>query len=342
MTPGRAPLAASVVAVAIVLVVSLGPFGSWPVYAWAAGFVVLSGWWWLPALVRKSSMSALLALGTVAIAGGSILAGGPGAVAGLVTILALAPSGLSVGTALYQRPQACLWAAGAIGAVQWPLILLQITNPASILDRVAADTSGLTGSQIQSVAHGLRPVGTFVSPGLLAVSLLAGMALAARARAATPAAWLPVILAAGHAGALLATGSRAAILAAVVGSVVVLRATRVAIAMAVVGLIVVLAGPAASSRVGIETRLEILRQAWHTMADHRVFGVGWGQTPEHVSTVADGRIYHLHLLPVHMLFEFRHSRVDRDNAWVHLVVRRKPPYPPSTFSPPAARRRRHP
>ena len=32
-------------------------------------------------------------------------------------------------------------------------------------------------------------------------------------------------------------------------------------------------------------------------------GIGWGNTPKYVYTPIDGIIYHLHILPLHILFE---------------------------------------
>ena len=271
-----------------------------------AGLLVLLPW----VVTRQSlTLQPLILLGALLGLIG-VLGGGGNIRLALMSFAALLPAGLIVGECLAGSVPTRIVVSVAIAVTQWSLIVNQYRNPFLVLERLSAhSTSASVETTPLSQLEGLRPVGTTVSPGLVAFILVTAIALSTtRGRADR---WQQVTiwgLAAGHAFCLLLTGSRTGIAAAAIlmawqaRSVEKFRsALRVGTLLG--GGLMVIALSESSGRVATGSRLDIIRAATPTLREHWLFGVGWGNTPRHVSTTTDGIVYHLHALPLHVLFE---------------------------------------
>jgi hypothetical protein len=283
-----------------------GQSSSVKVLALVAGLLVL-----LPWLVTRQtlSVSPLTLTGILFGLAGVMGSGGHTRLA-LISLLLLLPSGLVAGSYLASSGIARLVASASIALTQWIPIVAQRRNPYLVLEKLGAQSFevGFRDIPLSQVSN-LRPVGTTVSPGLVAFILLVGIALALVPgldnNGLRTAIWC---LAVGHAWCLLVTGSRTGIASLAIllawswrGS----RRMRLSLrAVAILtGSVAVSFLSGSSGRVSPETRLDIIHAAMPTLRKTWILGVGWGNTPMHVSTAADGIVYHLHLLPLHILFE---------------------------------------
>jgi O-antigen ligase len=129
---------------------------------------------------------------------------------------------------------------------------------------------------------------------------------------------------------LLITGSRAGIVAA--GFLVAMGVQsrwkhtsgwqRAAILLAALSLVWRISED--QGRVTLGPRLDIVRAALPTLREHWIRGVGWANTPQYVTTATDGVVFHLHLLPLHLLFETGVSGLigwSAVNIWVFMRCR---------------------
>ncbi|HYY80342.1 MAG TPA: O-antigen ligase family protein [Actinomycetes bacterium] len=299
-----------VTAVAAVLLVSSGYGVSLSVraLAFATGAMVLVPW----LLGRRTlTLEPLTLLGVLAGLAGLVGGGGFSRLA-LMSFLVILPAGLAAGSALVDSTGARLAASGAIAATQWIPIVAQHRNSQLILERLRLHPSGPGyGDSFLTHPGQLRPVGTTVSPGLVAFVLLVGIALASMpgpAGSSRPPAAALWCLAAGHAYCLALTGSRTALAALAIlaaWSQVASGRWKPAVRAAAIlaGGVTVLLVSESSDRVTPRARLEVIRAAMPTLREHWLLGIGWGNTPRYVATAADGVVYHLHFLPLHLVFE---------------------------------------
>ncbi|MBK7625549.1 MAG: hypothetical protein IPJ14_23555 [Kineosporiaceae bacterium] len=256
---------------------------------------------------RLATITACLFVASVLGAGGLMALA-------LMTYLIVLPAGRALGSTLFAKAVDRVAISATIAATQWVPIVLQYRNPALVLDRLTT-ANQVTSTSLNALerAQGLRPVGTTVSPGIVVVILLTGVVLASvgspRRTSASLALW---VLGAGHLTALALTGSRtglagAAILVALQfnraggGHVLIRRVIR--LALIPFGAFAIYLISLGSTRVSAASRLDILAAAAPILRRHWVSGIGWGRTPDYVTTAADGTVYHLHLTPVHVLFE---------------------------------------
>lgn len=219
-----------------------------------------------------------------------------GGLAALTTIALAIPCGYYL-SLLSRKAAFAAYFSGIIAVVEWPLIYSQFREPSLVYQAIVGQrlSAGAAGSD-------LRPVGNALSPGLIAVLIFAGLLLAVVSRS-----WcwpLNLVLAAGHLVALFMIDSRTTFLALLLSVFLTRRLSR-KIRLALLGVVVVGAGVTLNfqARNGGEGRLAILEAGVSSLSDHWALGVGWGQTVNFVRTYYDGAIYHLHLLPLHVLFE---------------------------------------
>lgn len=244
----------------------------------------------------------------------SVLGAGGLMALALMTYLVVLPAGRALGNALSTNAIDRVAVSATIAATQWVPIVMQYRNPALVFDRLTT-ANQVTSTSLNALerAQGLRPVGTTVSPGIVVVVLLTGVVLATVGHPSrTPASVTLWVLGAGHLAALALTGSRTGLAGAAIylafqvdragGSQVLIRRV-IRLGLIPMGALAIYLLSLGSTRVSAASRLEILTTAAPILRRHWVSGVGWGKTPDYVATAADGTVYHLHLTPVHILFE---------------------------------------
>jgi hypothetical protein len=300
------PRTVAAVAVALYISSDYGTGAPLKYLAFASGLSILIPWF----LSRKAlSLDPTVAIGGLLILA-AILASGGLFLLALTSLAILLPSGLIAGSYLAESGLARLAASGSVAITQWMPVVSQHQNPYLILSKLGRHQFGTDYTQTTLAQIGnLRPVGTTVSPGLVAFLLLAAIALTMVKGGTTQGERVVLrLLAIGHSYCLVLTGSRTGIASlAILLAWIWGRSQRIGFPLRIFSLLIGCFGVAflseSSSRVAPETRLDIIRAALPALRSHWFFGVGWGQTPKYVSTVADGVVYHLHFFPLHILFE---------------------------------------